>query len=88
MADGVVLDLYAEDLDKDFAGQAQVSQHYHALYVQIYVYLHARICMQSYTCMCNGGILNNIVDIFTNIDIFVCPCMYRNIQHTLFLRKG
>lgn len=26
MADGVVLDLYAEDLDKDFAGQAQVSQ--------------------------------------------------------------
>lgn len=49
MADGVVLDLYAEDLDKDFAGQAQVSKHHHALHMQMCVCVCARIYM--YVCM-------------------------------------
>lgn len=44
MADGVVLDLYAEDLDKDFAGQAQVS---HVVYAELCMCgcTHLHVCM-------------------------------------------
>lgn len=44
MADGVVLDLYAEDLDKDFAGQAQVSQQPRFVYTEC-----VQLCLCTYS---------------------------------------
>lgn len=72
MADGVVLDLYAEDLDKDFAGQAQVSQQPRFVYTD---------CVQM--CLCTYAHMQSCVYVYVNllVSILYELLIFSNIVH-------